>query len=165
MKSSSGIGGDFYVLTVSGALLNNGQAVAADMVNALIDANAIKQWVPVHTGSLSAGTVSPSITGTFGLTGTDGVPVQLAISGAAVGTGDVTVYRRFTTITTGTATGDEYLQFVVNSPSITLATTGSASGSCKLSFIVGTQLNQVTGKLAENMMNTAVRGALKGTKI
>jgi len=27
------------------------------------------------------------------------------------------------------------------------------------------QLNQVTGKLAENMMNTAVRGALKGTKI
>jgi len=27
------------------------------------------------------------------------------------------------------------------------------------------QLNQVTMKLAENMMNTAVRGALKGTKI
>jgi molecular chaperone DnaK (HSP70) len=27
------------------------------------------------------------------------------------------------------------------------------------------QLNQVTLKLAENMMNTAVRGALKGTKI
>jgi molecular chaperone DnaK len=27
------------------------------------------------------------------------------------------------------------------------------------------QLNQVTHKLAENMMNTAVRGALKGTKI
>jgi len=26
-------------------------------------------------------------------------------------------------------------------------------------------LNQATGKLAENMMNTAVRGALKGTKI
>ena len=27
------------------------------------------------------------------------------------------------------------------------------------------QLNQATLKLAENMMNTAVRGALKGTKI
>jgi molecular chaperone DnaK (HSP70) len=27
------------------------------------------------------------------------------------------------------------------------------------------ELNQVTAKLAENMMNTAVRGALKGTKI
>jgi len=27
------------------------------------------------------------------------------------------------------------------------------------------QLNQATMKLAENMMNTAVRGALKGTKI
>jgi hypothetical protein len=27
------------------------------------------------------------------------------------------------------------------------------------------QLNEVTTKLAENMMNTAVRGALKGTKI
>ena len=27
------------------------------------------------------------------------------------------------------------------------------------------QLNQATTKLAENMMNTAVRGALKGTKI
>ena len=27
------------------------------------------------------------------------------------------------------------------------------------------QLNQTTMKLAENMMNTAVRGALKGTKI
>jgi molecular chaperone DnaK (HSP70) len=27
------------------------------------------------------------------------------------------------------------------------------------------QVNQVTLKLAENMMNTAVRGALKGTKI
>jgi hypothetical protein len=26
-------------------------------------------------------------------------------------------------------------------------------------------LNQATGRLAENMMNTAVRGALKGTKI
>ncbi len=26
-------------------------------------------------------------------------------------------------------------------------------------------LNRVTNKLAENMMNTAVRGALKGTKI
>jgi hypothetical protein len=26
-------------------------------------------------------------------------------------------------------------------------------------------LNQATGKLAENMVNTAVRGALKGTKI
>ena len=27
------------------------------------------------------------------------------------------------------------------------------------------ELNQATMKLAENMMNTAVRGALKGTKI
>ena len=27
------------------------------------------------------------------------------------------------------------------------------------------KLNQATMKLAENMMNTAVRGALKGTKI
>lgn len=138
VNSTGTVGGDFYVLTVASALTAGGAPFAADMVNGLTGKNELKQWVPVHTGSLSA-PQAPSVSATNGLTGTDGVPIQLAISGAAVGTGDVVVYRRFT-VASGTA-----LKFVVYSPSVTLATTGSASGSCKLSFIVGSQLNQVTG--------------------
>ncbi|OGR26117.1 MAG: hypothetical protein A2139_08045 [Desulfobacca sp. RBG_16_60_12] len=137
VNSTGTVGGDFYVLTVAGVFTAAGLPLAADMANSLVGKNELKQWVPVHTGSLSAPQTPTVVAG--GLTGSDGVPIQLAISGAAIGTGDVVVYRRFT-VASGTT-----LKFVVNSPSVTLATTGSASGSAKLSSIQGSQLNQVTG--------------------
>ena len=134
--STGTLGTGFATITLASVFNANGTVLSADMANAQNGANELKQWVAVHTASLSAPQTATLVAG--GLTGTDGVPVRLAITGAASTAGDLTIYRRFTKrVGTG-------LVLVVSGSSITAAGAGSASGSAKLSFIVGSQLNQVT---------------------
>ena len=142
-SASTAVGGDLYTITVASVFGASGAPVeATTFANALTDKNALKQWVPVHTSSLSAPQTASVVVGSPNvLTGSDGVPLRLAVGSSlsnSLANADVTVYRRFT-VAAGTA-----LKFVISSPSATLITTGSASGTCKLSAIIGAQLNQVT---------------------
>jgi len=125
-SASQVLGAGYAVITVPGVFTAGGLPAAADMANALIGVNDLKQWVVVSTASLSP-PVAPSVSSSTGLTGTDGVPVQAY---------DFTVYRRFTV---KSSTG---LKFVVKTAVADLSTVTS---SVKLDYIVGAQLNQVTG--------------------
>ena len=145
---SSTITGDLYVIKFANVL--TGGLPSGELANALAGKNELKQWVPVHTSSLSA-PQTPTVV-VNGLTGSDGVPVRLAVGGDANSdfgnaTGsDVTVYRRFTQAvdSAGTTTGSlTVLKFIISSPKATLLA-ASATGTAKFSYIVGAQLNQVT---------------------
>jgi len=125
-SATQNIGAGYAVITVPGVFTAGGLPLAADMANALLGVNDLKQWVVVSTASLSP-PQAPSVSSSTGLTGTDGVPVQAW---------DLTVYRRFT-VKSGTG-----LKFVVKTAIADLSTITS---SVKLDYIVGSQLNQVTG--------------------
>ncbi len=137
------LGTGWAKITVSG-VFTSGLPTRADMANALYGVNDLKQWIPVHTASVSSFAANTGTANANGLGAQDGTPVRLAITGAASTAGDLTIYRRFTELvaTGGTVAG---VVFVVSGSSVTAAGAGGASGSCKLDFIVGSQLNQVTG--------------------
>jgi Major capsid protein Gp23 len=139
-QSATALVSGFFIIEVSG-VFKSGTSIPsfADGANALVGQNQLKQWVLVSTSSLSA-PQAPIVSGTFGLTGSDGVPVQQA---------DWVVYRRFTVQgfnTTASFGSGSSLLFIVSSSQLASQTwtTGSGpSGSIKLDFIVGAQLNQV----------------------
>ena len=145
LSATGNVGGDFYTMTVALVL-----PLSGDRANALTGKNEMKQWVPVHTGSVSAFIANTGSLTANGALAQDGTPVRLAIGGLSALTdygnitgSDVTVYRRFTTV----AANGTSVKWVINSPKVMtdLAYLNNGSGTCKLSFIVGSQLNQVTG--------------------
>jgi hypothetical protein len=130
---------NIYVMTIAGVFTAGGLPNGTDLANALYGKNEVKQWVPVHTASLPAGQ-TPTVAAN-GLTGSDGVPVRVAVGTAANGTtaaADTTIFRRFT-VQDGTS-----LKVVFTSPSASVLGLAASTGSCRLSFIVGSQLNAVT---------------------
>ena len=112
-----------YMVVSVASVFNSFPTLAQSEMNAaILDVNALKQWVPVSTASLSA-PQTPGV-GVDGLTGSNGVPAQAR---------DWTVYRRFTVRSTNA------VKFVV----ATSDATGSGP-SVKLSYIVGSSLSAVT---------------------
>lgn len=115
----------YNVVTVANVFNTFPALAQAEMANALVDNNQLKQWVPVSASSLSS-PQTPTV-GVGGLTGSDGVPVRQS---------DWTVYRRFTV-----RSGND-LKFVV------ATTAGYASSSVKLSYLVGSAFTAgTTGSL------------------
>jgi hypothetical protein len=135
-SASTAIGGDMYKLTLASVFTAGGLPVSADMSNAVLGVNGLKQWVAVSTASISAYTANSGNVLANNNASQDGTPVQLALGS---GTQDAIIYRRFT-VENGTG-----LSFVVNSPGLSAQAAGTSSvGNAKLSFIVGPQLNQTT---------------------
>ena len=136
LSGTQPVGAGWWKITVAGVLTSS--LGSGELANALVGKNDIKQWVLVSTASISAPVSPLPLSGTnFGVTGSDGVPVQAY---------DFQVYRRFTSI----ASNGTGLTFVVYSPGGAAGTSpgsgdiAAITSSVKLSAIYGSQLNQVT---------------------